>query len=649
MKRIFLSFSAVLALTFAGCAADLGGPVDVPPSSDEVDLDMQGDLDPEPADETPREPEEPKGEGAKEPEPDTGTGTDEDDGRPGDEPADPGSDPVVNATCGDGVAEGEELCDGADLAGLNCRSAGFASGSVTCGASCDAVRTQSCSPLSATPIAQPGGSLPIAGALEPQDPVWQRPNADCSEGWNAGQHFDGYAIVNNTGAQQQIRIAGAWGENDGFLHVFSYPWNPITAHGCLVGNDDADGTENSEIPELTIAPGQTLVVAVSSYGPDAQFPYNLVIDTIDPQNPPVTDPGTQPEPEPGAQAECGNGIIEEGEACDGASLGGATCGSLGYDFGFLVCGGGCQLGVSFCFGLGEEPEPPAEDPPPVSGPVTPVKEPGLTLSLGGVLDDSDAQWTRPTESCSMGSTQGQRFDEHRIVNNSGSTRYLDLQANWEGDGFLAVYTAGFDASAPTTGCLDADDDFTAGAAAARMGSRIEDFAIYPGEELVVVATTFGSDAKIGYYTVDITSQADSSGEPIASLASPGGSITTSGTLHGTDATWNRLGSTCSSSPASGDYPRDRLLVKNETGSSQELDIDAAWYEGDGYLHVFVYDDSAGAMGNGLCLDANDDAGGSGASAISGLLTYSGETLLVVASSFSADAAIGAYDITVATR
>jgi hypothetical protein len=39
-------------------------------------------------------------------------------------------------TCGDGVVDGTEACDGADLGGATCQSLGFASGSLACGADC---------------------------------------------------------------------------------------------------------------------------------------------------------------------------------------------------------------------------------------------------------------------------------------------------------------------------------------------------------------------------------------------------------------------------------------------------------------------------------------------------------------------------------
>ena len=44
--------------------------------------------------------------------------------------------PVPTDRCGDGVATGDEACDGSDLLGLTCEVIGFASGDLTCAADC---------------------------------------------------------------------------------------------------------------------------------------------------------------------------------------------------------------------------------------------------------------------------------------------------------------------------------------------------------------------------------------------------------------------------------------------------------------------------------------------------------------------------------
>lgn len=46
---------------------------------------------------------------------------------------------------------------------------------------------------------------------------------------------------------------------------------------------------------------------------------------------------------------CGNGVVEQGEACDGANLGGATCGSLGFHSGTLACTSACTFDTRACF------------------------------------------------------------------------------------------------------------------------------------------------------------------------------------------------------------------------------------------------------------------------------------------------------------
>jgi hypothetical protein len=54
--------------------------------------------------------------------------------------------------------------------------------------------------------------------------------------------------------------------------------------------------------------------------------------------------------QPGAV--CGNGVIEAGEQCDGANLGGQTCQGLGFTGGTLACGPNCTFVTSGCTGQG---------------------------------------------------------------------------------------------------------------------------------------------------------------------------------------------------------------------------------------------------------------------------------------------------------
>jgi hypothetical protein len=49
-----------------------------------------------------------------------------------------------------------------------------------------------------------------------------------------------------------------------------------------------------------------------------------------------------------ATAECGNGLRETGEACDGADLGGFTCATVGYATGALTCEPSCLFNFDAC-------------------------------------------------------------------------------------------------------------------------------------------------------------------------------------------------------------------------------------------------------------------------------------------------------------
>ncbi|AUX43910.1 hypothetical protein SOCE26_053660 [Sorangium cellulosum] len=52
-----------------------------------------------------------------------------------------------------------------------------------------------------------------------------------------------------------------------------------------------------------------------------------------------------------APGDCGNGVVEAGEACDGTDLAGADCRSAGFDAGELACSAGCAFDTSGCSGV----------------------------------------------------------------------------------------------------------------------------------------------------------------------------------------------------------------------------------------------------------------------------------------------------------
>jgi hypothetical protein len=50
---------------------------------------------------------------------------------------------------------------------------------------------------------------------------------------------------------------------------------------------------------------------------------------------------------------CGNGVLEDGEACDGEDLAGASCDGYGFDDGILVCSADCRILTDGCHTCGD--------------------------------------------------------------------------------------------------------------------------------------------------------------------------------------------------------------------------------------------------------------------------------------------------------
>ena len=134
------------------------------------------------------------------------------------------------------------------------------------------------------------------------------------------------------------------------------------------------------------------------------------------------------------------------------------------------------------------------------------------------------------------------------------------------------------------------------------------------------------------------------------IAVSGGNLAIQGSIDATDPLWARPSASCSPQwPA--DHYYDAFAITNHTGAAQSVDITAVWL-GDGYLHVYSHPlDTSNTTG---CVTGNDDfyiAPGPPtlASQIAGHPIAAGETLHVIASTYTGGQAIGAYFIDVTTN
>ena len=192
-------------------------------------------------------------------------------------------------TCGDGVAQGSEVCDGDDLRGEDCVSQGYTGGTLGCNEGCDAYDTSQCT-----------GTGPVCG-----DDVAQGSEV-CD-----GDDLQGEDCVS------QGFTGGELGCNEGC--------DAYDTSGCLTtvcGDDVADEGEVCDGDDLRGEDcvsqgfsGGTLSCNGDCTGYNTSGCYTSL---------------------------CGNDIAEEGEVCDGIDLGGEDCVSQGFSSGSLSCNADCN-------------------------------------------------------------------------------------------------------------------------------------------------------------------------------------------------------------------------------------------------------------------------------------------------------------------
>jgi len=202
---------------------------------------------------------------------------------------------AIQANCDNGRLEDGEECDGEDLAGQTCELLGYESGTLTCSASCRFDRSQ-CS----------GGV------------------ADCGNGTIENPELcDGVDLDGQTCTSIGFTGGTLACNTDCTLDTSN-------CSGQACGNGTVDLSEACDGENLD---GQTCA-SIGYYGGILTCNGDCTLDIE----------------ECVATGRCGDGVLQEdrGEICDGANLGGQTCLTLGYYGGTLACTAACTLDLAPC-------------------------------------------------------------------------------------------------------------------------------------------------------------------------------------------------------------------------------------------------------------------------------------------------------------
>jgi len=265
-------------------------------------------------------------------------------------------------TCGDNVAVGTEACDGTDLLGQTCIDLGFIGGSLSCNGSCE-LNTSACTPPApfcgdgaATGLEECDGADLLGKTCMSEgfnfgdlsclefcvlDTIDCRSDIDfCTDGTiNPPEQCE----LNDLNGQ----TCSSLGFDGGNLACSTtsaadckFDTRDCTGTGPFCGDGFAVGGERCDGADLL---GQTCIrlgFDGGTLGCTTSCGYDTTACTV--------------------SSVCGNGIAEAGggepgdEACDGNDLMGQTCAGLGFDGGPLGCTASCAFDTNACTGAGPE-------------------------------------------------------------------------------------------------------------------------------------------------------------------------------------------------------------------------------------------------------------------------------------------------------
>ena len=211
-------------------------------------------------------------------------------------------------TCGDGMIDDGEECDGGELGGQTCGDAGFVAGVLGCTDSCT-LDTSGCSDAS------------ICGDGE------QTGGEECDDGNETDEDgCDQYCVLEECG--DGIVQTGLGEECDSGAVVATcedFPGQPVGIQQCS-----------------SACLFETLVCPDPAECGDGEVDLG---ESCDDGN---TDDGDGCDATCQSEA-CGDGVLQGGEACDGEILGRLDCSDFGFSAGDIACGSNCSADVSGCF------------------------------------------------------------------------------------------------------------------------------------------------------------------------------------------------------------------------------------------------------------------------------------------------------------
>lgn len=128
----------------------------------------------------------------------------------------------------------------------------------------------------------------VTGALDADDSTYNRQAGDCSglSGIGTDVSYDTVTIQNTSGILASIDLTTSdvgdpesCTSGDTFVSVYSPTFNAVApATNCVTSNDDGGPGICSSV-SFDVAVGQTAIVVVTSFGNDAEFDYQVNIDT----------------------------------------------------------------------------------------------------------------------------------------------------------------------------------------------------------------------------------------------------------------------------------------------------------------------------------------------------------------------------------